>query len=145
MLLVFARNQPLCSSLAQVPCVRLCIMHGRNLGTKMIQLFASGDIPGTAVHDLASAAWADGYGHDSRLLTRLAKAGSGGSQRSHVARDVLATAEAEGLVCSKVQPYEVDLSTGGRAHVYLPHEFYPEMIKERTWEYRRSGPMEIHH
>ena len=51
---------------------------------------------GTCVHDLAAAAWDDGWGRQSTFGRKLVDAGSGGAQRSHVAKDVLAAAESEG-------------------------------------------------
>ena len=69
---------------------------GQSLGVKLVQLFAAGQMTGTCVHDLAAAAWDDGWGRQSTLGRKLVDAGSGGAQRSHVAKDVLAAAESEG-------------------------------------------------
>jgi hypothetical protein len=100
------------------------------LGRLLVKLFAKGDLAGTTVHDLASAAWLDGWGHNSPLARKLVKAGAQGKARNKIAQAIVKAAESEGLVCSKALPYKVGLSTGGEALVFLPHEFYPQMVQD---------------
>ena len=46
-----------------------------------------------------------------------------------MADDIIKAAELAGLV-HPAEPYEVELSTGGNALVYLPHEFLPAMLRD---------------
>ena len=47
-----------------------------------------------------------------------------------MASDIIKAAEAAGLVFSKAVPYDVEISTGRKASIFLPHEFYPAMVDE---------------
>jgi hypothetical protein len=100
------------------------------LSRLLLKLFAKGEISGTTVHDLAAAAWLDGWGRGDALAQRLVKAGRQGRRRNEMANDVIKAAEAAGLVCSRALPYEVTLSTGGTASIFLPHEFYTAMVED---------------
>ena len=65
------------------------------LSRKLIRLFAKGELSATTVHDLAVSAWEDGWGRHDPLARKLVRAGSGGTNRSHIANDILAAAEEE--------------------------------------------------
>jgi hypothetical protein len=99
-------------------------MTGQNLSRLLLKLFSKGELSGAQVWDLASAAYADGWGQGDSLARRLVSTGSAGRKRSHIARDIIKVAEAEGLVSSKAQPYEFNIATGGTCSIFLPHEFY---------------------
>jgi hypothetical protein len=95
-------------------------MSGANLSRWLLKLFAQGELAGTTVHDLAVAAWLDGWGRNDPLAINLVKAGQSGRKRQNIANDIIKAAEAANLVCS----------SGG--HVFfLPHEFYTSMVAER--------------
>jgi hypothetical protein len=96
---------------------------------KLLQLYGRGEIAATTVRDIAAAAWTDGWGRGNPLAARLASAGAAGVHRNHIARDIIRAADAAGLVSSMCMPYEVDISTGGKALLYLPHEAMPMMIQ----------------
>jgi hypothetical protein len=105
-------------------------MTGQALSRLLLKLFSKGELSGTQVWELASAAYIDGWGHGDSLATRLVAAGSSGRKRSHIARDLIKVAEAEGLVSSKAQPYEFSISTGGKCSIFLPHEFYQTLTDD---------------
>jgi hypothetical protein len=105
-------------------------MAGSHLSRLLLKLFASGELSGTQVQELAAAAWQDGWGRDNLLSGMLVRAGSSGRVRNKMANDVIAAAESAGLMCSKALPYRVRLSTGGYVLLFLPHEFYPAMLNE---------------
>jgi hypothetical protein len=67
---------------------------GDQLSRLLLKLFAQGDISGTTVHDLAVAAWLDGWGRDCPLANDLVKAGQSGRRRNRIANDVIKSAEA---------------------------------------------------
>jgi hypothetical protein len=101
-----------------------------SLSRKLLGLFAKGELPATVVHDIASAAFEDGWGRDNRLARRIVGAGSAGEHRNHVARDLVRAAEDAGYVCSMAQPYKIELTTGGSAILFLPHEFWPGLVEK---------------
>jgi hypothetical protein len=101
-----------------------------NLSRKLLELYAKGDLPGTAIFELAQAAFNDGWGHNSRLARRLAHAGGGGLYRQNIPRDIFRAAEAEGLSCTMAQPYNITLSTGHTVGIFLPHEFFPGLVSK---------------
>ena len=104
-------------------------MGGQHLGRLLLKLFSQGELSGTCVWDLASAAFIDGWGHDNSLARRLVRCGQSGKARNHIAADLMKVAEAEGLTCSTAQAYKFQLGTGGKdVHMFLPHEFYPAMV-----------------
>jgi hypothetical protein len=105
-------------------------MSGSNLSRLLLKLFAQGDLAGTQVHDLAVAAWLDGWGRNDPLAVNLVKAGQSGRKRQQIANDIIKAAETANLVCSKAHPYQVNLASGGHALVFLPHEFYTSMVEE---------------
>jgi hypothetical protein len=105
-------------------------MSGFRLCTKLLAEFGKGNLAGSQVHDIAVAAREDGWAPGDPLADRLVSAGSFGEHRNHLVRDIVRAAEEHGMVCSKASPYEVTLSTGGVALVYLPHEAIPAMIKD---------------
>ena len=105
-------------------------MAGQNLSRLLLKLFAKGELAGTQVFELASAAWLDGWGREDELARKLVRAGDGGRARSHIAADIIKAAESMGLVCSSALPYQVNLSTGGHVLMFLPHEFFPAMTAE---------------
>ena len=98
------------------------------LSKLLLKLFAKGDLAGTQVHDLAAAAWEDGWGRQDAFARQLVSAGRAGRRRNQMADDIIKAAESAGLV-HPAEPYEVDISTGGQALVFLPHEFVPSMIQ----------------
>ena len=59
------------------------------------------------------------------------RVGSGGKYRSRMADEILRAAESEGVVCARAKSYEVPISTGGTVSVFLPHEWYPELVQDR--------------
>jgi len=109
-------------------------MANRGLSRKLIALFAKGELSATTVHDIAVSAWEDGWGRNDPLARKLVRAGSDGTNRSHMANDIIAAAEAEGLVCSRAKSYEVEISTGGTVAMFLPHEFYTDLISSSNLE-----------
>ena len=96
------------------------------LSRHLLCIFAKGEISATTVHELASAAWTDGWGRECPLGRRLVRAGSGGINRSHIANDILKAAEEEGYVCSTAKPYEITLATGGTMEFF----FHAKYIRE---------------
>ncbi len=86
--------------------------HSR-LGKLLLKLFATGELAGTTVHDLAAAAWLDGWGHDCPLAGKLVAAGQGGKKRSRILDDIIKAAISEGLVSSPALPYRLTIGTGG--------------------------------
>jgi hypothetical protein len=98
------------------------------LSLLLLKLFAKGELAGTTVHDLAAAAWEDGWGRGDTLARKLVMAGNGGTKRSRIMDDVVKAAISEGLVSSPARPYRVPLGTGGELIVFLPHEFYPGIV-----------------
>ena len=105
-------------------------METGQLSRLLLKMFAQGELSGTQVYDLAAAAYMDGWGCSDACAQRLVKAGQQGKKRNIMANDIIKAAEAAGLVCSKALPYEVELSAGGTASIFLPHEFYPAMVDE---------------
>ena len=100
------------------------------LSRASLVLFASGDLSGTQVFDLISAAWDDGWGRGDTLAEMLVHAGRGGLRRCDIAGDIVKAADAAGLVCNTCHPYSVTLRTGGELGVYLPHEIYAGVAAE---------------
>ena len=45
-----------------------------------------------------------------------------GTQPSHIVRDLFTIAEDFGLLSSGAKPYQIQLSTGHKAWIFLPHE-----------------------
>ncbi len=85
------------------------------LSLVLLRLFSSGELPGTTVHELASAAWADGWGRDFEIARKLVSAGGQGRQRSHIAGDIINAALSGGVCCSESRPYKLDLEGGASA------------------------------
>ena len=105
------------------------------LSLTLLELFAKGDIPGTVLHRLASAAWDDGWGRGCPLAERLAKVGTSGTQPSHFVRDIVNVANDFGILSSGAKPYKVDLAGGHTVWIYLPHEilFHMAMKVGPNW------------
>jgi hypothetical protein len=104
-------------------------MGGQKLGRLLLKLFSKGELAGTVVWELASAAFLDGWGHDDPLARKLVNCGSAGRARNKIAGHIVKVAESEGLICSKAQPYIFPISTGGNCSVFLPHEAYQAMTE----------------
>lgn len=106
-----------------------------HLAKLLVQLFAKGELAGTTLLSIATAAYLDGWGQSCPLARKLVKAGSGGRNRGKIADGVIKAAESEGLVSSACKPYVLKLSTGFDCEMFLPHEWYPEMVADdiRKW------------
>ena len=107
-------------------------MHPR-LALKLLRFFAAGTLAATEVQSLAADAWADGWGRNSELANRLAKAGASGSHKGNINRDVFRAAELSGLMQSTAQPYDFLVPGPNGAQVkltaFLPHELYYSLVE----------------
>ena len=106
-------------------------MHPR-LALRLLRLFAAGAIAATEVQALAADAWADGWGRDSDLAKRLARAGGPARHTGNMARDILKAAELAGLMRT-AQPYMFKIpgpnSTEVMVTAFLPHEIYLGLVE----------------
>jgi hypothetical protein len=99
-----------------------------HLAKELLRLFAKGEIVGTQVQLLASAANRDGVGRGCELLRDLGKAGNEGRIGGHIVRDIMRAAAKAGLM-NGPQPYTVDLPHGkGTLGMLLPHEIYHDLV-----------------
>ncbi len=94
--------------LARCSRCRTSTMPGDQLSRLLPKFFAQGDISGTTIHDLAAAAWLDGWGRNCPRESNLVKAGQSGRKRKILANDVIKAAELAGLVCPKASPHAVN-------------------------------------
>lgn len=115
-----------------------------NLSTQMLTMFAKGELHATAVQALAHSAARDGWGTGDPLATRLKAAGSSGSVKGHVHRDVVRAARAAGLMSSTAQPYEMTLSDGTSVQLFLPHELMFHLVKDGGMEHLCLTEAELH-
>lgn len=119
-----------CSHFLSISSCCLVEMSGCELGRLLLKLFATGELAGTTVFDLAGAAWKDGWGRDCPLARKLVSVGASGRQRQRIVDGIIAAAESVGLVSSAAKPYSMDIATGGKVMVFLPHEFYSGMVNK---------------
>jgi len=60
-----------------------------SLSFQLLKLYAEGVLPATAVQTLAGAAFADGWGHDDPVATKLSQLGSSGRYPANCLRDLV--------------------------------------------------------
>ena len=100
------------------------------LAIHLLELFARGHLSGTQVQGIAHAAFQDGWAMHNQLSSRLAGAGSEGSIKGHVVRDIVRAARLAGLMSSGANPYKVFSPNDPRpVVVFLPHEVYQSMTE----------------
>ena len=96
------------------------------LALRLLRLLALGALHATTVQELAQAAWDDGWGRDSDLAERLAKAGRHGQSRGNIARDIMDAVHDANLLAGLTRPYQAQVpgpgGTSNVINVYLPHE-----------------------
>lgn len=89
----------------------------------LLKLYAQGELTGTQVQQMASAAWEDGWGRGDAIAGRLRALGSGGTHVGNITRNLMALARQHNLLSSGAHPYQVQLpGNQGKVGVFLPHE-----------------------
>ena len=93
---------------------------------KLLQVFAEGSLPATAVQISAAAAWADGWGRADAIGTRLKSIGAEGKCPVNSLRDLLRLPEKLDIGDATPDPYIISVKSAGGGQrnvgVFLPHE-----------------------
>lgn len=98
------------------------------LCAELFRLFALGQLSGTEVARLASAAWKDGWGRGNPHADRMRRCGeSRWSSNCH--RAVMLAAQSF-IGTPNVNPYIVQLDDGFKLHVFLPHEIVAALVRD---------------
>ena len=100
---------------------------------ELLKLFSKGVLPGSAVQRLAAAAWADGWGRDDEVASKLYRAGAYGQHVQNIQRDLLRAAAKAGLTEDTPEPYYFNVPGPGgierQAQCVLIHEMHRRLME----------------